>query len=254
MSLNYYWTFRDFRDKVGLVVPVWFPLAFLADQAYAVSVKYIQGSGQFNLTDLNLVDDQGASVFDLQPSGNVQFSGNIGSGTDFATYLLTPNGAGGLAISNPILGDLQDSDSDGINGVSLNSRSSNTSFDLDLGVLELTNSATSDPTGASSDLVGQIERIDIRGSSNEDNTLTLSAEDVVNVTNNELFGDADPASFTLEITGNAGDGVNLADTDGLGAGTDWVAGATSGGFTTWSYGTVDVKLDTDLSVQVVDVA
>jgi hypothetical protein len=221
------------------------PVEFDADEEFAVTLKYIQGDQQFNLTDFNLVDEAENPILTLQDSGNVQFSGGQGSGNDIAIYLLTPDGSGGFNISDPILGDIDDDDSNGTNEIYLNSDSPGTNFDLDLGILELEGLDTSDPTGASSDLFGKVELIDIEGSSNEDNTLTLSASDVLDATDNDL-------GITLDITGDAGDSVNLVDQDGGGNNT-WTKTVDTGVLDTWEYGfggtvIATVQIDDDLLV------
>jgi hypothetical protein len=224
------------------------PVIIDPDVETAVTLKYIQGAAQFNLTDFNLLDDTQTSVLTIQDMGNVQFSDGQGSGAQAAIWLLTPDATSpsGVAVSDPIEVFIEDTAGvNGLNEVVLDSSSSNTSFDLDLGLLSLVDDVTTPNDGMTTffdeDLFGETESIDISGGANEDNSLTLAAQDVLDLTD----GSAD----TVTITGNSGDTVNLVDQDGVG-GDSWMITATGGGFTTYTYDATGVNLvvDDDLTV------
>ena len=226
------------------------PVELDTDADIAVSLKYIQGSNQFNLTDFGLLDEMQNTVLTLQDQGNVQFSGGVGSGAQAAIWLLTPDtngdGQSGFDISEPIEVFIEDTAGvNGLNEVVLDSSSSNTSFDLDLGLLSLVDDPTTPYDGITDffdeDLFGETEAIDISGGNAEANSLTLAAQDVIDLT--EGFAD------TVTITGDTNDTVSLVDQDGAG-GDSWASGGSVGGFTAYTYGAtgVSVVVDDDLTV------
>jgi hypothetical protein len=226
------------------------PVALDTDTEIAVTLKYIQGSGQFNLTDFGLLDELQNTTLTLQDQGNVQFSGGQGSGAQAAIWLLTPdtngNGQNGFDISESIEVFIEDTGGvAGLNEIALDTSKSNTSFDLDLGLLSLVDDPSTPFDGVTNffdeDLFGETESIDISGSNAEDNSLTLAAQDVLDMT--EGFAD------TVTITGDSGDTVNLVDQDGAG-GETWTSGGSVGGFTTYTYGATGVSavIDDDLTV------
>jgi hypothetical protein len=226
------------------------PVALDTDTEIAVTLKYIQGSGQFNLTDFGLLDELQNTTLTLQDQGNVQFSGGQGSGAQAAIWLLTPdtngNGQNGFDISESIEVFIEDTGGvAGLNEIALDTSKSNTSFDLDLGLLSLVDDPSTPFDGVTNffdeDLFGETESIDISGSNAEDNSLTLAAQDVLDMT--EGFAD------TVTITGDSGDTVNLVDQDGAG-GETWTSGGSVGGVTTYTYGApgVSAVIDDDLTV------
>ncbi|MGI9413440.1 MAG: hypothetical protein ACR2PM_07220 [Hyphomicrobiales bacterium] len=241
--------FFPFDDNGGDTNPV----IIETDVETAITLKYIQGAAQFNLTDFNLLDDTQTSVLAVQDTGNVQFSDGQGSGAQAAIWLLTPDAMSpsGVAVSDPIEVFISfNTGGTGLNEIVLDSSSSNTSFDLDLGLLSLVDDVTTPNDGTTTffdeDLFGDTDSIDISGSQgSEANNLTLSAQDVMDLQEPDLT----PEVF---IIGDSNDSVELFDSDGIGNGTDWMSGASAGGFTAYTFGSVTVQIDDDLTVSVVD--
>ena len=207
-------------------------IIFDPDQSYAVTLNYVVGDNQYNLTDFNLLDANGNTVFTLQDQGNIQFSGGTGSGNTGAIWIMTPDGSGGFTIADPVLFAISNDDSDSLNEVALASDSPNTDFVLDFKLLTLTDEAdTFGPGGTNinEDLFGELEQIDIAGSGDgEDNTIILRADDILDVTE----GSAEVLLVTGDGPKNAGDvdggdTVALVDQDGAGDGTWTMTGSGS---------------------------
>jgi hypothetical protein len=96
--------------------------------------------------------------------------------------------------------------------------------------LALTSSGLALDLGSFGNRIQNIEVINLAGTGN--NTLAVSAADVLNVS---------VTSHTLKVEGNAGDTVTML-------GTGWVAGTTSGGFTTYTNGLATLQLSTALTI------
>ncbi len=195
---------------------------FEETESYAVIVKFESGSGTTNLTDLDLIFDLEAADLDdpdnvfltLLDQGNVQL-GEQGSGVDGVIWQIEFNEAlSEYEVSDAILYDIQ---FDPVLGdiVVFDTDLSNTSFVLDFGLL---------PTDGNvllveNSLFGDIEVIDITGSqTSEVNTLTLTAQDVIDVTDGDdqliVLGDNDILVL------DSGDNWDLIDSDPEVAGSD----------------------------------
>ena len=167
-------------------VPLGGGVVFEQTDSYAVIVKFESGSGTTNLTDLDLIfdleaadpDDPDNVFLTLLDQGTIQL-GEQGSGVDGAIWLIEFNETlSEFEVSGAILYDIQ---SDPVLGdiVVFDTDLSNTSFDLDFGLLPTDGNVLL----AEDSLFGDIEVIDITGSqTSEVNTLTLNAQDVLDVT------------------------------------------------------------------------
>ena len=136
------------------------------------------------------LDDPDNVFLTLLDQGNVQL-GDQGSGVDGAiwqmefTETLSDFEASDAILydiqSDPVLGDIVVFDTD----------LSNTSFDLDFGLLPTDGNVLV----AENSLFGDIEMLDITGSNAEANTLSLTAQDVIDVTDGDdrliVLGDDD---------------------------------------------------------------
>jgi len=165
---------------------------------YAVILKFEGGAGTTNVTDFDLIFDLLAADLDdpdnvfltLLDQGTIQL-GDQGSGADGVIWQISgdPDDLDGdgevFEVSPAILYDVEPDTALG-DAVIFDSDRSNTSFELDFGLL---------PTGGDA-LFADIEVLDITGSqSDEVNTLTLNAQDVLDVTDPDdmlvVLGDND---------------------------------------------------------------
>ncbi|MCH8139394.1 MAG: hypothetical protein IH926_10695, partial [Proteobacteria bacterium] len=184
------------------------------------------GAGTTNVTDFDLIFDLLAADLDdpdnvfltLLDQGNIQL-GDQGSGVDGAIWLIEFDPVlSDFVVSDPILYDLAldvaIADSSFIGDlVIFDSDTPHVNFDLDFGLLttagnvtdpELTTFSTLDEFG--NVIAVEIEAIDISGShSDEENTLTLSAQDVIDATE-EIEGD-----YQLIVLGDDNDTLVLED-------------------------------------------
>jgi hypothetical protein len=220
-------------------------VAYSPGEAFAVALKFVQGSGMTQLTGLTLYDEIEDAVLDLQTDGALNLSDGQGSGAQAVIWILAPDANGGGAeaydVSEPIQVFISDeSGVDGLNEVVFDSHGPNNSFALNLGLLSLSNEPSNDvgpPNPFEEDLFGETESIDITGSHKaEANLLSLSPQDVMDLQ------EADPTP-ELFITGGKNDSVELIDPDGVGTGTDWETGTSNGGFTDFTFGSVTVQID-----------
>jgi T1SS-143 domain-containing protein len=196
---------------------------FEETESYAVILKFESGSGNTNVTDFDLIFDVTAenpddpdNVFQtLLDQGNIQL-GDQGSSADGVIWQIDGDGTD-FTISPAILYDV---DVDAALGdlVVFDSDTSNTSFSLDFGLLPTTGNA--EPADA---LFGDIEAIDITGSqTGEVNTLSLDAQDVIDVTgvDNVLIVLGDNDSLILKDPDNWLDGdISTAEIDPVGTQT-----------------------------------
>ena len=182
---------------------------FEETESYAVILEFESGSGTTNVTDFDLIFDVSAddpddpdNVFQtLLDQGNIQL-GDQGSSVDGVIWQIDGDGTD-FTISPAILYDVTFDAALG-DLVVFDSDKSNTSFSLDFGLLPTAGNA--DPADA---LFGDIEAIDITGSqTGEVNTLTLDAQDVIDVTDggNVLIVLGDNDSLIIEDSDNWLDG------------------------------------------------
>jgi hypothetical protein len=190
---------------------------------YTVTVEHVSGSNTLDITGLNLVDDSGNLIVEVNPFAgpNDDFDvtlGLNGGNYDGGIYLLDPAVGGGWDVA-PALGyELED----GV--LSLDTAFGNKdSFDIDLGDLNVEAFAAVDTIDISGNTSGN--------SGQEHNTLSLSADEVLDFTD-----DAGPLTILGDAPGGkaAGDTVVLGDQDGDGDNA-WSL-ADGDGFDVWSYG------------------
>ncbi len=184
---------------------------------YAVILKFEGGAGTTNVTNFDLIFDLQAADLDdpdnvfltLLDQGNIQL-GDQGGGADGVIWQVNgdPDDLDGdgevFAVSPAILYDVELDTALG-DSVIFDSDKSHNSFDLDFGLL---------PTGGDA-LFAAVEVLDISGSqSDEVNTLTLNAQDVLDVTDPDnmlvVLGDndvlvlADEGDLQFEASGLTG--------------------------------------------------
>ncbi len=188
---------------------------------YAIVLKYVSGSN-VQVTDFEILKDpslpaEGDNViFDLQDQGNISL-GVQGSAVDGAIWQVTGD-VNGFIVGPAIEYDL--TSFSGGEAVIFDTADTNTSFDLDLGLL------TRDDGTNGGGLVGEnlvfndVERLDISGSNGERNTVALRAEDVL-----ELSGPGTGDILQILGDGGATDGDTVLISDATSGA--WVDGDTA---------------------------
>ena len=219
-------------------------LVFDADNTYTITVEYVSGGNSINITGL-ILTDKGVPIFTVNPFDNdndLDFRIGVQSNDyDGGIYILEGDGTDHTVV--PPVGY----DFDGTTLQLETIAPGNNDFDLNLSDLVVNTFADPDGNPATDDGVATI---DISGNftggqpNNEDNTLTLTANDVL---------DMNSPSETLTILGGPDDVVNLVDQDGAGGDAWTVATDTPTGFDTWTFGTTiaTVIVDDDVTVNVI---
>ena len=191
---------------------------------------FLSGGGQTDIFGL-IVSDESFNTITVNtfnpPSGggNDVALGDGGNTYDGALYVLPDDAAGGWIAPTVVIG--YDIGTDGTLWELDSGNGQNLDFTLNLSLVDL---------GVFFD---DVTTLDIGGnfeggqSNNEDNTIFLTANDVL-----EMGGTAE----SLTIRGDSGDNVNLVDQDGVGTGDTW---AQSGN--TWTFGVM-------ASVDIIDAA
>ncbi len=198
---------------------------------YTVTVEHTSGSNTLDITGLNLLDDAGNLIVEVNPfaGSNDDFDvtlGLNGGNYDGGIYFLDPAAGGGWDVA-PALGyELEG------NVLALDTAYGNKdSFNIDLGDLNVEAFAAVDTIDISGNTSGN--------SGQEHNTLNLSAGEVLDFTDVNgpltILGDAPQGKA-------AGDTVVLEDQDGDGKNA-WSV-ANGDGFDTWSYGSGGTTLAT----------
>ncbi len=198
---------------------------------YTVTVEHTSGSNTLDITGLNLLDDAGNLIVEVNPfaGSNDDFDvtlGLNGGNYDGGIYILDPAAGGGWDVA-PALGyELEG------NVLALDTAYGNKdSFNIDLGDLNVEAFAAVDTIDISGNTSGN--------SGQEHNTLNLSAGEVLDFTDDNgpltILGDAPQGKA-------AGDTVVLGDQDGDG-GNAWSV-ADGEGFDVWSYGSGATTLAT----------
>ncbi len=179
-------------------------VVFAPNSSYTVVVDHVSGAGHTNITEFTLYDKNGDGVVLNEPNnGNDNTSLSADGASSNATYDgviydLNVDGAGVVNASDAIgydLGSKSGGDilDDGTVLILDSANSNNTSFSLDFSDL---------PINGVDDLFGVVKTIDISGSgTNEDNTILLTAQDVLDL--------GDGGDYTLFVTGDVGDTVDL---------------------------------------------
>jgi|GEM_PF-3196591 len=183
--------------------------------SYVVAIKFVSGGGTVNITDFQLITDPNAPNL-MDPDniflnlsdgeGTIQL-GQQGNGVDGIIWQVDGDGSG-FTYSDAILYDVSSVSSGGntYDFVTLDTNLSHSSFSLDLGLVPLDDGTTpvGDLPADTSILFDDIEVVDISGSQGDEaNTLTLSAHDIFDVTDN---------GNTLIVQGNGNDTLTIADT------------------------------------------
>ncbi|MCH7794165.1 MAG: hypothetical protein IH900_03345, partial [Proteobacteria bacterium] len=191
---------------------------FESGNSYAIILKFEGGSGNTNVTDFDLIFDTTAEPPDAESNifltllgeGNIQL-GDQGQSHDGVIWTLEDDGSGFVVTSPAILYDVDDIEIIEVDATTgevtatageiliLDSDGPNESFALNFGLLPTIGNVSPPEDSIFRDigaLDGDIEVIDITGSqTSEVNTLSLNAQDVIDVTDgdNELIimGDND---------------------------------------------------------------
>ncbi len=198
---------------------------------YTVTIAHTSGSNTLDITGLNLLDDSGNLIVEVNPfaGSNDDFDvtlGLNGGNYDGGIYILDPAVGGGWDVA-PALGyELED----GV--LSLDTAFGNKDpFDIDLGDLNVAAFAAVDTIDISGNTSGNSDQ--------EHNTLSLSASEVLDFTADNgpltILGDAPRGNA-------AGDTVVLGDQDG--AGDNAWSLADGDGFDIWTYGSGATPLAT----------
>ena len=188
-------------------------VVFLDGQTYTVILDHMSGSAHVNVTNFAITDSNG-NVIEFNGKGGSNNTTLIGNpdgtedeSTSFDGVIYTVEGAVAVEdinVSDPIGYDVNTVDGDKV--LVLDSALDNkTDFTLDFSDLPING-------GSETDLFGIVDEVNISGSGgvSEDNTITLSAQDVF-----DLGAGSD---HTLFVTGDDGDAVQTSDT--------WVDGGT----------------------------
>ena len=169
------------------------PILFTPGSEFTVALEHVGGNTSVILIELNIFDSngQGIKIYDANAKINANDSGN-NTNPDGLLFNVTID-AGGVtgessgftvspAIGYEVLGDI----------LTLDTETQTDSFTLDFSSL---------PLSGSGDLFGHVDTVDITGNKGEDNSVTLSAQDVL-----DLGG---PGDIHLAITGDSGDALSL---------------------------------------------
>jgi hypothetical protein len=221
---------------------------FQQGQTYTVVLDHISGSAHVNVTDFSITDSSG-NVVTLNGTGGNNNTTLIGtpSGVDDETTsydgviynIIGATNPANIQVSNPIGYDVN---TENFNG-NANSKvlvldsvlGNKEDFSLDFSDLPLNGSGQTD-------LFGVVDKINISGNggTNEDNTVTLTAQDVLDL--------GSGGNHTVFITGDVQDKVQI---NGMTAsGTDTVGGVTFNVYTATISGTVaTLKIESEITVQ-----
>ncbi len=209
-------------------------VVFQNNTQYAVTLEHISGSAHLNFTDFSITDKFGNTVT-LNAGGgsdNVTLTGDEGSSYDGVVYIVSVDGGGNTSVSTPVGYDINSVGGDDV--LVLGTPTGQLDFSLDMDDLPI-GTAMNDI-----DLFGNdgdaIDRISISGvGTQEDNTLTLSAQDVLDLVDND--------DYNLWISGDAGDAVILSDAASWTQGATNVAGPDGNTYTAYT-ATIDATLVT----------
>jgi len=166
---------------------------FVNGETYWVVIEYVSGEGHTNIRGFCLTDDNGREIVlnraPGQPASGADdtFLGD-GSGNTFngVIYKISVDQNGDASVSEPVGYNLDNS------ALALNTVENGESFVLDFGQLSIEDDGQN--------LFGNVTVLDISGSQNEDNSITLSLKSVLDLSSSKI----------LIVNGDTGDNVDTS--------------------------------------------
>ncbi|MEY3382008.1 MAG: hypothetical protein RL468_2606 [Pseudomonadota bacterium] len=184
----------DKQGQQSFYVEMGAGLEFKSNSSFTIALEYGSGAAHLNFTQFYLTDKFGTKLWLNGDTGsdNVTLQDGETTNYDGVLYNVTVD-SNGIPTAASAIGYDVNTATDGSKVLVFDSVKNSVDFSLDMGQL---------PLDGVQDMFGKVKTINMSGGNNEDNTLKISAQDVL---------DIDPTGGTLYINGDQGDKVVLAE-------------------------------------------